>query len=121
LACPAPVLEPTDVYLVPHHGNEDVNVPPLLTLLHPRVAVLNNAPAKGGAAATLAALRDQAPAIDVWQLHRSSTAGPANTRDDLIANLDDPDAGVAIEIEAHADGRFTVTNRRNGFARAYER
>jgi competence protein ComEC len=125
LACPAPLLDATDVYLVPHHGNEDVNVPTLLSLLHPRVAIVNNGAAKGGAFETLAGLQRMVAGSsgleDVWQLHRSAAAGDANTRDELTANLDDGATGFAIKIEARADGRFTVRNERNGFVKTYVR
>ena len=125
LACPTPLLDSTDVYLVPHHGGEDVNVPTLLALLHPRVAIVNNGPTKGGAPETLAALQQQVGGVrgleDVWQLHRSSTAGAANTRDDLVANIDEGATGFSIKIEARADGRFTVINRRNGLVKTYSR
>jgi competence protein ComEC len=103
---------------VPHHGGEDVNVPALLALLHPRVAIVNNGATKGGAAETLAALKTQ---TDVWQLHKSTAAGPSNTRDELIANIDEGATGFAIELEARADGGFAVVNRRNGFSKDYHR
>jgi competence protein ComEC len=125
LACPSPLLGATDVYLVPHHGGEDANVPTLLALLRPRIAIVNNGQAKGGAPETLAALQRNVGGPsglqDVWQLHRSTAGGAANTRDELVANVDDGATGFAIKIEARADGRFTVINGRNGFTKTYDR
>ena len=48
LACPINLLGRASVYLVPHHGNYDSNVPALVRALGPQAAVMNNGAFKGG-------------------------------------------------------------------------
>jgi hypothetical protein len=84
--------------------------PSMFAAITPRVAVINNAPAKGGSAGTLRTLR-AATGTDTWQLHRSAAAGAENFADERIANLDETTAHW-IKISASADGSFTVTNAR---------
>ena len=110
LTCPADRIGPVDVYLVTHHGAGDASDPSMFAALTPRVAVINNASAKGGSAATLRTLR-AATGTDTWQLHRSAAAGAENFADERIANLDETTAHW-IKISASADGSFTVTNAR---------
>src|SRR4029450_6033947 len=64
------------------------------------------------------------PGIEgVWQGHRSLLdPDPAhNTAPDMIANLEEgaADPGYTITAAVSADGTFTLTNSRNGFARTY--
>ena len=64
------------------------------------------------------------PGIEgIWQGHQSLLdADPAhNTAPDMIANLEEgaADRGHSITAAVSADGTFTVTNSRNGFARTY--
>ena len=49
VACPANLLGEASVYLVPHHGNFDSNVPAVIAALRPRAAIMNNGATKGGA------------------------------------------------------------------------
>src|SRR5262249_14421984 len=91
LVCPGNLVGAVDVYLVSHHGGADAADPATLEAFHPRVAVLNNGPTKGGAPAMLAELHKAASAAtlgDVWQLHRSEEVGASNFSDDRIANVD---------------------------------
>ncbi len=110
LTCPTDRIGPVDVYLVTHHGAGDAAHPSMFAAITPRVAVINNASAKGGSAATFRTLR-AATGTDTWQLHRSAAAGGENFPEERIANLDETTAHW-IKISASEDGSFTVTNAR---------
>jgi hypothetical protein len=59
----------------------------------------------------------------IWQGHLSLLdKDPAhNTAEDMIAHLDDTAEckGSVIKASVARDGRFTVTNGRNGFSKNY--
>ena len=116
IVCPTNRLGPVSAYLIAHHGDYDSNVAAVYEALRPRVAVLNNGPAKGGspdAFRTLQALPD----LELWQLHASRVV--PNAADDFVANFDNTTDGNWIRLSAQDDGSFTVTNGRNGFTKAY--
>jgi len=118
LACPNDLIGRVDVYLVPHHGNADANVPAVTAALRPRVAIVNNGVTKGAAPEMLAALHGLR-GVDVWQLHRSANDGAGNSPDAVIANVDDGKTAYWIKLTATADGAFTVNNGRTGVSRRY--
>jgi competence protein ComEC len=119
LVCPRNLLGGTSVYLVPHHGNYDSNVPAVLAALRPRVAIMNNGVTKGGAPVAIAAVRQQSGLEDLWQLHASKNPNADNSPDAFVANVDDGQTGYWIRLTASDDGSFTVTNGRNGFSKEY--
>jgi hypothetical protein len=64
------------------------------------------------------------PGIEgIWQIHKSLLdPDPShNTAPDMIANLEDtPDCkGNWIKASIAPDGKFTITNGRNGFSKTY--
>ena len=120
LVCPDNKLGGIDVYLVPHHGGDDVAHPSLVAALRPRVAVVNNGETKGGGAKMFAMLRSAAGLEDVWQLHRSRNAGVENVADERIANVDET-TGHWIKLSASEDGSFRMTNQRTGATKTYPR
>jgi competence protein ComEC len=117
LLCPTNKLGRIDAYLVPHHGGDDISHPAYVAALNPRVAILNNGATKGGGAKTFETLRASG-LKDVWQLHRSRTAGVVNFADDGIANLDET-TGHWLKLSASADGSFHITNQRTAATRNY--
>jgi beta-lactamase superfamily II metal-dependent hydrolase len=117
LFCPVSLLGPVDVYMVPHHGGDDVSHPALIAAARPRMAIVNNGQGKGGGAKTFAMLH-RTSGVDVWQLHRSAIEGTVNFADDRIANLDET-TGHWIKLSARDDGSFTVTNQRTGATTSY--
>ena len=117
LVCPTVMVGPVDVYLVPHHGNDDVADPATFAAFSPRVAIVNNGATKGGAPELIAALQ-KLEGVDSWQLHRAENRGAINLADERIANLDERTAHW-IKVVANEDGSFVVTNGRTGAARAY--
>jgi hypothetical protein len=60
---------------------------------------------------------------DVWQAHLSLLdSEPAhNTARDMIANLEEgpQDQGHWIHASVGRDGKYTITNGRNGFSKTY--
>ena len=121
LACPTNLIGHVDLYLVPHHGNEDSAIPAVIAAVTPRVAILNNGKFKGGDADAFSALRGQKGIEGTWQLHKTSHSDAANFADEFIANLDDgpADKGAWIKVSAEDSGSFTVTNGRTGLTRTY--
>jgi len=117
--CPRNLLGEAEVYLVPHHGNYDSNVPAVLAAVKPRVAIMNNGATKGGDPDSFATLRQQRTLEDLWQLHRSTNKNAANSPDELIANVDEGESAYWIKLTATSDGDFTVFNSRTGFTKAY--
>jgi competence protein ComEC len=119
LVCPVNLLGATSVYLVPHHGNFDSNVPAVIAALGPRVAVMNNGAIKGGAPEAFATLRHQPGLEDLWQLHASSNPRADNSADSFIANVDEGQTSYWIKLTASDNGDFTLINGRNGFSKTY--
>jgi competence protein ComEC len=121
LACPLNLVGHADVYLVPHHGNEDTAIPAVIAAVTPRVAILNNGALKGADADAFTALRG-ASGIDTWQLHKTRHSDARNFPDAFIANLEDgeKDTGAGIKVSADDSGGFTVTNARTGMTRSYQ-
>jgi competence protein ComEC len=144
LACPVNKLGTVTVYQTSRHGAFDgAGAPAFLGAIKPQVVVVNNGPRKGmgqvdngvksttpaGTQATpyekVAYLRlAKIPGIEgIWQEHLSLLdADPShNTSPDMIANLEETAdcKGNGIKASVQADGKFTVTNSRNGFSKTY--
>lgn len=87
--------------------------------LRPRVAIRNNGATKGGSPRAWQTVHDSPGLQDFWQLHVAANAGADhNVAERFIANMDDT-TGHGIRISAQRDGRFTVSNERNGFSKDY--
>lgn len=146
LMCPSNPVGPVDLYLVSHHGQDNSGSEVLVHALRPRVAIMQNGTRKGGAVAAFQIMHASPGLEDIWQLHWSHHGGVEhNSPGVYIANPDDaatiaqvltapPGAGGGrggaaaahtpahwIKVSAQADGTFTVTNSRNGFAKTYAR
>jgi competence protein ComEC len=120
LMCPDNRLGKVDVLVVSHHGWYQSSSPALVDAIQARVAIMDNGAKKGGSTPVLDTVR-HAPGIEaLWQLHYSDEGGTAhNTQSEYIANLDGPDAGHDIELNARRDGSFTVRNSRTGLDKHY--
>jgi competence protein ComEC len=146
LMCPSNRIGTVDLFVVSHHGQPVSNSPQLVHALESRAAIINNGTRKGGQPDAMRIIYSAPRLEDVWQIHFSLLSGQEFTVPGLfIANLADenPDAmplsampppapgsgappppvhnGPAhwIKVSATADGSFTVTNGRNGFAKRY--
>jgi beta-lactamase superfamily II metal-dependent hydrolase len=142
LSCPTNKVGQVTVYTVSRHGGlDDSGAPAFVGAIRPQVTVVNNGPKKG-----LGQKDDRAkpitipnvapyeknsylrlaknPGIEgIWQLHLSLVdQDPAhNTARDMIANFEDTTdcKGYGISASIGADGKFTLTNGRNGFSKSY--
>jgi competence protein ComEC len=120
LACPASVVGPVDVYMTTHHGTKTSGSPQMLAALHPRVAIMNNGPTKGGSVEAWTTIHESPGLRDLWQLHFSEAGGKEhNVPDQFLANTGRDCQGNRIELTVHEDGTFTVRNTRNGFEKSY--
>jgi beta-lactamase superfamily II metal-dependent hydrolase len=144
LACPVNKLGHVTLYQTSRHGSFDgAGAPAFLGAIRPQVVVVNNGPRKGmgqvdnnvksvtppgthtapyerNSYLRLAKL----PGIEgIWQEHLSLLdKDPAhNTAENMIANFEDTAEcqGHWIKASVARDGKFTVTNSRNGFSRTY--
>ena len=119
LVCPNNLLGTVDVYITTHHGLDQSGAPVIVHALRPRVAIMNNGPAKGGSAEAIRTVRSSPGLEDFWQLHYAVDAGKdVNMPDAMIANLDES-AAHGIKLSAQRDGSFTVTNGRTNETRRY--
>jgi competence protein ComEC len=144
LACPVNKLGTITVYQTGRHGAFDgAGAPAFLNAIKPQVVVVNNGPRKGMGqvdanakittpAGTRVAPYEKVaylrlasiPGIEgIWQEHLSllDPEPKHNTSPDMIANLEDTAdcKGNWIKASVQPDGKFTVTNSRNGFSRTY--
>ncbi len=121
LMCPKNPIGTVDLFMVSHHGLKVSNAKFLVHALHPKAAIMNNGPRKGGDAQTLDIVKSSPGLQDLWQLHYSPKAGgPKNAPADFIANEQDPCEGKPIKVVVQRDGTFTITNTRNSFSKAYK-
>lgn len=95
LVCPRDLIGEVDAYVIAHHGNWGAGDPATIAAFKPRVALVNNAPRKGGRKVALQMLKDSR-GVDTWQLHVSDEAGEYNAPTERIAN---------IEIRPHVGSR----------------
>ena len=119
LVCPVNKIGTVDVFLLPHHGNNDASVPQLVHAIHPRVAINDNGARKGSGAESFRRVADTPGLEGFWSLHFALKDGKDNVPEPFIANPDENCEGKWIGIAAHADGSFTVTNSRNGNQKRY--
>lgn len=118
LVCPANLIGPLGLFVLPHHGEEDGTYPATLEAFRPRSIIINNGARKGARQDTLDLLHTRAAKTDVWQLHRAIAPDVDNYPDAMIANLD-TSTGHWIKAVGARDGSFSVTNGRTGETRSY--
>ncbi len=144
LVCPVNRLGKVTLYQSGRHGSLDgAGAPALLGAISPQVIVVNNGPRKGLGAADATAKIDNptgrkiapyetnaylrlahTPGVEgIWQGHLSLLDPDPhhNTSPDMIANLEETAdcKGNWIKASVAKDGKFTITNGRNGFSKTY--
>jgi competence protein ComEC len=123
LVCPVNLIGTVDLFQTTHHGLERSNSPQFVWAIQPKVAVMNNGPRKGGPASVFDVLRHSPGLEDIWQGHLALGAPKeVNTDEKMIANLE-PSAeckGNWLKASVDPNGRYTLTNPRNGFSKTYE-
>lgn len=122
LVCPNNLIGTTDLFLVSHHGADLSNSKALVWAVHPRVAIFDNGPHKGGSREAWQTVHDSPGIEDVWQLHYAMDSDrDHNVAADRIANPAENCEGKYIKVEASPDGTFTVINSRTGLKQTYEK
>jgi competence protein ComEC len=143
LVCPINKLGQVTIYQTSRHGSfDDAGSPAMLGAIRPQVVIMNNGPRKGMGQTdatksnnppgkTVAAYERNTylrlastPGVEgVWQSHLSLLDPDPhhNTAENMIANLEDTAdcKGNWIKASIAPDGKFTVTNARNGFSKTY--
>ena len=144
LSCPVNKVGRVSLYQTSRHGSFDgAGAPAFLGAISPQVIVVNNGPRKGMGQTddrikpleipgkpTAAYERNsylrmaKLPGIEgIWQGHLSLLdKDPShNTSPDMIANFEESAEcqGNWINASVAPDGRFTLTNGRNGFSKTY--
>ncbi len=142
LACPVNKLGTVTLYHASRHGGlSGSGAPAFLGAIRPQVVVMNNGPRKGLGqvdntvkSVTPGGLRPYErnsylrlaglPGIEgIWQGHLSllDRDPQHNTSENMIANLEETAdcKGNWIKASVAPDGKFTVTNGRNGFSKTY--
>jgi len=144
LSCPINKVGTVTMYQTSRHGSfDDAGAPAFLGAIKPQVIIVNNGPRKG-----LGATDDRTKPLtvagkppapyernaylrmaklpgleDIWQGHLSLLdKDPAhNTSPDQIANFEESAdcQGHWIKASISPDGKFTLTNGRNGFSKTY--
>ncbi len=121
LVCPANKIGSVNVFVSSHHMGAAANTPQLVHAVHPKVAIANNGPRKGGTAAAWQTLHDTPGLEDIWQLHYAIGAGKEyNSADAFLANIDEQCEGKWLRLTAEKDGSFNVYNSRNKYEKSYK-
>ena len=120
LVCPNNLIGTVDLYLTTHHGLAQSNAKAIVNALHPRVAIMNNGPHKGGSKEAWEIVHNSPGLEDLWQLHYALDSDKEhNVPEMFIANPDENCEGKYIKVTAEQDGSFTVSNSRNGYKKTY--
>ncbi len=124
LSCPQNHLGQVTLFQATHHGfyNDNSGAPAHVWALHPQVVIVNNGPRKGLGANAWDTIAKIPGLEDTWQVHLSlATDAAHNTSEQKIAN-DEATAdckGNFLKASVSSDGKFTITNSRNGFSKTY--
>lgn len=120
IVCPVNKIGKIDILIVSHHGFFPSSSHALIDSIHARVALMDNAEAKGGNIPVLDTIR-QAPGLeDLWQLHYSVEGGAEhNTSAEYIANPKGTDPGNYFLVTASPKGSFTIYNSGSQKSKTY--
>jgi hypothetical protein len=117
---PNNLIGTVDLYLTTHHGLFQSNAKVIVDALHPRVAIINNGPHKGGSPEAWETIHNSPGLEDLWQLHYALDSDKEhNVADTFIANPAQNCEGHYIKVAADPDGSFTVFNSRNDYKKTY--
>jgi len=125
LACPVNKVGTVTLYQPTWHGfaSDRSGPPALVWAVRPQVVIVNNGPRKGIATPALYDRIAKSPGVEgIWQGHLALTNDKEhNTSEDMIANLEPTEEcqGHWLKVAVQSNGKFTVTNGRNQFSKAY--
>ena len=124
LSCPVNKLGTVTLMQATHHGffNDFSGAPAHVHSLKPQVLIVNNGATKGWQNSAWETAMKSPGLEDTWQIHKAM--GPNrdhNVEESHIANLEASDQckGQWLKASIARDGKFTVTNGRNGFSKTY--
>src|SRR5262249_47418567 len=122
LVRPNNLIGTVDLYLTTHHGLDQSNAKVIVEALHPRVAVMNNGPHKGGKPQAWETVHNSTGLQDLWQIHYALDNDPThNSPEMFIANLEENCGGKFLKVTARPNGSFTVFNSRNHYSKTYSK
>ena len=122
LVCPNNLIGTVDLYLTTHHGLSQSNAMAIVDALHPRVAIMNNGPHKGGSKEAWETIHNAPGLENLWQLHYALDSDEEhNVAEMFIANPAENCEGKYIKVTAEPDGTFTVLNSRNDYKKVYSK
>jgi beta-lactamase superfamily II metal-dependent hydrolase len=124
LSCPENHVGQVTLFQATHHGfyNDNSGAPAHVWALHPQVVIVNNGPRKGLGANAWDTIAKIPGLEDTWQVHLSlATDAAHNTDEKKIANSEATAdcKGNFLKASISSDGKFTITNGRNGFSKSY--
>jgi competence protein ComEC len=124
LSCPQNHVGRVTMFQATHHGfyGDNSGAPAHVWALHPQVVIVNDGPQKGLGANAWDTIAKIPGLEDTWQVHRSlATDAAHNTSEQQIANMGKTEECAANFLKASiaSDGKYTVTNSRNGFSKTY--
>ena len=142
LMCPTNPIGTVDLYFASSHGAIASGSLPFVHAIQPRVALMQNGTRKGGAPGPMETMLKSPGLETLWQMHWSYNAMlEQNSPGVYIANVDEMPTIAEVlttapggrgrggasahtpaywlKVEAYPDGRFSITNARNGFTKAY--
>ena len=124
LSCPENHLGRVTLYQATHHGfyNDNSGAPAHVWAIQPQVVIVNNGPRKGLGANAWDTIAKIPGLEDTWQVHLSlATDAAHNTGEQQIANAEaTPQCkGNFLKASISSDGKYTITNSRNGFSKSY--
>lgn len=122
LACPENRLGQVTLFQATHHGfyNDNSGAPAHVWAIRPQVVIVNNGPQKGLGANAWETIAKIPGLEDTWQVHLAIDAAH-NTSEQKIANMEETPAckGNFLKASVSSDGKFTVSNSRNGYSKSY--
>jgi competence protein ComEC len=124
LSCPENHVGQVTLFQATHHGfyNDNSGAPAHVWALHPQVVIVNNGPRKGLGANAYETIAKIPGLEDSWQVHLSLATDTAHNVDEKkIANSEATAEckGNFLKASVASDGKFTITNSRNGFSKTY--
>lgn len=124
LSCPNNTVGQVTMFQATHHGfyGDNSGAPAHVWALHPQVIIVNNGPRKGLGANAWETIAKTPGVEDTWQVHVSlATDAAHNTKEAQIANAEASNEckGNFLKASISSDGKYTVTNSRNGFSKSY--
>jgi len=124
LSCPQNHVGQVTLFQATHHGFHDDNsgAPAHVWALRPQVVIVNNGPRKGLGANAWDTIAKIPGLEDTWQVHLSlATDAAHNAGEQKIANMEATSEckGNFLKASISSDGKYTITNSRNGFSKSY--